>query len=90
MYDIADSPNFENYKSCKVFLSEPCKFIATSILIFVGMLIYYVCTASYLANYPALIVLTILSQIGVIAIVICLAFRDPGIIQKILPEYEDP
>ena len=85
MYEVAEMGNYKYYKQFKVLLSEPEKFLATQLLNFVGILIYYICTARY--QQFGVIILTALSQISVFIISIILAFYDPGIIQKILPNF---
>ena len=57
-------------------------------LILLGIIIYYSCSVRY--QNAALIVLTVLTQIAIAIISTILAFRDPGIIPKILSNYEDP
>ena len=79
--------NYKYYKQFKVLLSEPEKFLATQLLNFVGILIYYICSARYQAY--GVIIITGLSQISLIIVSAILAFYDPGIIPKILPNYEE-
>lgn len=85
MYNIADSPNYQYYKKCKIYLSEPLKFILTLALIIVGIILYYTVAIRHQEVY--LIVLTALFQVAVLFTMSILAFRDPGFIQKILPHY---
>ena len=87
MYEVAEMGNYKYYKQFKVLLSEPEKFIGTQLLNFVGILIYYICSARY--QPYGLVIVTSLSQISVVVVSIILAFYDPGIIQKILPNYEE-
>jgi hypothetical protein len=49
------------------------------------MVLYYVFTAPY--STPALVVLSIISHIITVAVLIVLAYKDPGIMPKILPSF---
>jgi hypothetical protein len=88
MHEVSDIANYETYRNCYGFLvSEPRKFAGTHVLLWVGMLLYYIVTA-YKA--PAgLIVITVLLNIFVQITLIILGFTNPGMIPKILSGYED-
>ena len=47
MHSLAESPNYKNYKKCKIYLSEPNKFILTLALLLVGIILYYSTTIKY-------------------------------------------
>ena len=83
--DVADMGNYKYYKFHGCLLSEPKKYFGTHLMLMAGMLIYYICTAKY--QHPLPIVLTVLLHISVLAVMFVLAFKDPGIIPKILPNF---
>ena len=82
---MAEMGNYKYYKYYGCLLSEPKKYLGTHIMLIVGMLLYYICTAKY--QHPAPIVLTVLLHILVLVVMFMMAFRDPGIIPKILPNF---
>jgi|JI9StandDraft_1071089.scaffolds.fasta_scaffold375652_2 hypothetical protein len=86
MYEVSEVPNYENYKDCFGFLvSEPRKYAGTHVLIWVGMLLFYIVTA--FRAPPGLLVLTIILNILVQVFLLILGFTDPGMIPKILSGY---
>lgn len=85
MADVADMGNYKCYDFYGCMLSEPIKYLGTHALLLLGMLIYYVCTAKYQHWLPVL--LTVILHLIVLAIMFSLAFKDPGIIPKILPKF---
>lgn len=66
-------------------LSEPHKYLGTHIMFFVGMLLFYTCAAQYQYWLPLL--LTVLLHLAVLFTMFKIAFKDPGIIPKILPDF---
>lgn len=88
MYEVSEVPNYENYKNCFGFLvSEPRKYAGTHVLIWVGMLLFYIVTA--FKAPVGLVVLTVLLNIAVQVFLLFLGFTDPGMIPKILSGYEN-
>lgn len=87
-YEVGQVSNYKFYDKCKCLLSEPFNFLGTQALILLGAVLYYSCTAHY--QYPAFIVLSALAHVSVLVISAVLAFRDPGTLQKVLPDYENP
>lgn len=67
-------------------LSEPQKYVGTHVLFFLGLLFYFIFTAKY--QHPAIITITIILYILILVDMGFLAFTDPGIIPKIVPNYE--
>lgn len=88
MYEVSDVPNYENYKQCFGFIiSEPRKYVATHVLIWVAALLFYIVTA--FKTSIVLISLVVLFNILVEVFLLMLGFTDPGMIPKILSSYEN-
>ena len=83
--EVAEIGNYKYYKYYGCLLSEPLKYLGTHTMLMVGMLLYYVGAAQYQHWLP--IVLTVFLHLGVLFIMFKLAFKDPGIIPKILPNF---
>jgi palmitoyltransferase ZDHHC9/14/18 len=56
--------------------------------VFVGTLLYYIFSAKY--QHPVAVTLTVIFHILVVADMVLLAFRDPGILPRVMPAYESP
>ena len=86
-YQVAEVPNYNNYKSCCYFLlSEPYKYLATHLLIWVIMALYYVVCAR---KAPlTLLIITVVINVGIQITLTILGLRDPGTIPKILRGFE--
>ena len=87
MGEISDIGNYKYYQYFGCMLSEPLKYLGTHLLLLFGMLVYYSCAAQY--NNWVAILLTVLLHVLVLAIMIRIAFKDPGIILKVHPQYEN-
>ena len=87
MYEVSDVANFQRYKNCWGFLvSQPRKYAGTHILLWTGMMLYYIVTAQFAPS--ALIAITVVLNIAVQLVLLVLGFTDPGMIPKVLPAYE--
>ena len=85
-YQLAEIPNMHNKYKYGFIVSEPKKYFSTLAVINIGMIIYYVFTATQGKWY-----LTMLSAIFHVLTNIffaALAFVDPGIVPKIFDRYE--
>lgn len=86
-YQVSKVPNYTTYKTCCHFLlSEPCKYLGTHLLVWFIMILYYVVCAW--KTQIVLLVFTIIFNVGLQITLTILGFRDPGIIPKILKEFE--
>ena len=85
--DIAEIPNYENYKKYRCLVSQPKRYIATFLTLNIGMILFYVFSTSTQKHLP-LLVLAIIFHLLSLAFMVVLAFADPGIIPKIYSEYE--
>ncbi len=86
-YQVAEVPNYNNYKACCHFLlSEPRKYLGTQVLIWLVMALYYA-ICGWRAPLALLVVTAALNVVAQIAMTV-LGLRDPGIIPKILKEFE--
>lgn len=83
--EVADMGNYKYYRFYGCLLSEPKKYAGTHLMLFAGMVIYYSCAAQFQHWLP--ILLTVLLHLVVLAIMFSIAFKDPGIIPKILPNF---
>ena len=61
------------------------KYLGTHAAIIVGITLYYIFTAPYAPT--ALLVLTIFFHLLTFVSLIALAYKDPGILPKILPSF---
>lgn len=64
------------------------KYLGTHAAIIVGTTLYYIFTAPY-APTPLLILVIIFHFLTFLSLII-LAYKDPGILPKILPSFESP
>lgn len=85
--EVSQIGNYQYYHFYKCLLSEPKKYIGTHSLLLIGILMYYIFCAKY--QHPVIILFTVIFHILVFCDMIVLAFRDPGIVPKILPGYEN-
>ena len=67
-------------------MSEPKKYFGTHMLIFVGLMLYYIFTASRAPG--GLVVLSVILHLTTIGVMIVLAYTDPGMVPKVLVQYE--
>ena len=61
------------------------KYLGTHFAIVVGLILYYVFTAPY--TNAGLVVITIIFHILTFIVLIILAYKDPGILPKILTNF---
>jgi hypothetical protein len=64
------------------------KYLGTHAAIIVGTILYYIFTAPYAPT--ALLILVIIFHLLTFLSLIILAYKDPGILPKILPSFESP
>ena len=64
------------------------KYLGTHAAIIVGTTLYYIFTAPYAPT--ALLILVIIFHLLTFLSLIILAYKDPGILPKILPSFESP
>lgn len=86
LFEISETVNHESYKILGCLISEPKKYLGTHLLLFFGLLLYYIFTAS--RSPPVLIAITVILHIITIVVLIILAYTDPGMLPKILVTYE--
>lgn len=84
---VSQIGNFQYYHFYKCLLSEPQKYAGTHGLIMIGIFMYYVFCAKY--QHPAAVLFTVILHIIVLFDMVILAFRDPGILPRILTNYEN-
>lgn len=86
--NISLTGNYKYYHFYKCMLSQPAKFIGTQIVFLFGMLLYYIFCAKY--QHPLPITATVIFHLLTVFVMIVIAFKDPGIVAKVLPHYETP
>jgi hypothetical protein len=84
--EVAQIGNFQYYSFHKCLLSEIHKYIGTQCLVNLGVLMYYIFCAKY--QHPVAVLFTVIFHILVVADMVLLAFRDPGILPRVMPAYE--
>lgn len=86
-YQVSEVPNYANYHACCGFmLSEPMKYLGTHLLVWLIMALYYVVCAW--RTPLGLLIATVVVNAGFQIALTVLGLRDPGIIPKILREFE--
>ena len=83
--EVAEMENYQCYRFFGCLLSEPKKYLGTHLIIMLGMVGYYACSARY--QNIASITITAFIHFITVSILVILAFKDPGIIPKILPDF---
>ena len=85
LFEVADMGNYTYYEKYGCLLSEPKKFIGTLALYCIGFTLYYAVSVQY--QHPFIIASIALTQVSALLMLIILAFKDPGIIPKVLPNF---
>ena len=84
-YKVAEVDNYKYYNHFGCLVSEMPKYLGTHAAIIVGTTLYYIFTAPYAPT--ALLVLTIIFHLFTFVTLVVLAYKDPGILPKVLPSF---
>lgn len=86
MREVAEIPNYSNKNKYGFMVSQPKNYFGTMAVLNIGLFLFYGFSTN--TQYWYLIVLTVLFHIGTLVYMVLLALVDPGIIPKIISEYE--